>query len=131
MVPDNIKEKIDRGEWGLIDKILNGGFGYGKFCVPDEMPHIILCIVFPPASILWNYHLGIYTLWETIKRFMTCLILTSLFYFPGLVYAVNEISCRAKVRVDKEKYRKMALEEDKFEYMERELELAKKEAAIK
>ena len=49
MVPDDIKEKIDRGEWGFIDKVLKGGFGYGKFCVPDEMPHIILSIVFPPS----------------------------------------------------------------------------------
>ena len=27
-----------------------------------------------------------------------------MFYFPGLIYAVNEISCKAKVRKTKEQY---------------------------
>ena len=121
MIPDDIKDKIDAGDWTIVDKILRGGFGYGKLCVPDEMPHIVLAIVFPPASVIWNYHLGIYTLWETIKKFIKCLILTSLFYFPGLVYAVNEISCRAKVRVEKEKYQKLALEGEKEDYLKQEL----------
>ena len=121
MVPDDIKEKIDAGDWTIVDKILKGGFGYGKLCVPDEMPNIVLAIVFPPASVIWNYHLGIYTLWETIKKFIKCLVLTSLFYFPGLIYAVNEISCRAKVRVEKEKYQQLALEGEKEEYLKQEL----------
>ena len=38
-----------------------------------------------------------------------------------MVYAVNEISCRAKVRVEKEKYEKLALEGDKEEYLKKEL----------
>ena len=98
MIPDSIKEKIDGENYTFMDKVLTGGFGYGKFCIPDELPHIILAIVFPPFSILWNRHLGHYTVWETIKKFLYCFILTMMFYFPGLIYAVNEISCKAKVR---------------------------------
>ena len=107
MIPDKIKEKIDSGSYSFLDKLLYGGFGYGKICVPDELPHIVLAIVFPPFSILWNYHLGIYTLWETIKKFITCVFLTMLFYFPCLIYAINEISCRAKTRVSEEKYNQL------------------------
>lgn len=103
MIPDDIKEKIDQGNWTFTDKLLKGGFGYGKLCIPDELPHIVLAIVFPPFSILWNYHIGLYTLWETIKKFLTCFMLTMIFYFPGLIYAINEISCRAKVRVTEAK----------------------------
>ncbi len=106
MIPDHIKEKIDRGEYTFMDKIISGGMGYGKFCIPDEMPHVILAIVFPPFSILWNYHLGHYTLWETIKKFFQCFVLTMIFYFPGLIYAINEISCKAKVRKTREEYNK-------------------------
>lgn len=106
MIPDHIKEKIDNGEYTFMDKIISGGMGYGKFCIPDEMPHVILAIVFPPFSILWNYHLGHYTLWETIKKFFTCFMLTMIFYFPGLIYAINEISCKAKVRKTRDEYMK-------------------------
>lgn len=106
MIPDHIKEKIDRGEYTFMDKIISGGMGYGKFCIPDEMPHVILAIVFPPFSILWNYHLGHYTLWETIKKFFQCFVLTMIFYFPGLIFAINEISCKAKVRKTRTEYNK-------------------------
>jgi len=104
MIPDSIKEKITNNEYTFMDKVLYGGFGYGKFCIPDELPHIILAIVFPPFSIIWNYHLGHYTLWETIMKFFKCFILTMMFYFPGLIYAVNEISCKAKVRKTEAQY---------------------------
>ena len=73
MIPDDIKEKIDQGNWTFTDKLLKGGFGYGKLCIPDELPHIVLAIVFPPFSILWNYNIGIYTLWETIKKIFNLL----------------------------------------------------------
>ena len=109
MIPDDIKEKIDAGNYTFLDKILYGGFGYGKICIPDELPAVILAIVFPPSSILWNYHLGVYTLWETIKKFLICFLLTTIFYFPGLIYAINEISCRAKTRVNKDKYNELAM----------------------
>ena len=111
MIPDGIKRKIDNDEYGFIDKLMYGGFGYGKVCVPDELPNIIMAIVFPPASIIWNYTIGVYDLWTTIKKFIICLFLTFLFYFPGLIYAINEISCRAKSKVREEEYRKLQLED--------------------
>lgn len=109
MIPDDIKRKIDSDEYTLVDKILYGGIGYGSVCIPDELPNIVIAIVFPPFSIIWNWHLGIYDLWTTIKKFIICLFLTSLFYFPGLIYAINEISCRAQAKVRKEKYNKLIL----------------------
>ena len=108
MIPDHIKTKIDNDEFTLIDKLLYGGFGYGKVCIPDELPSVVIAIVFPPMSILWNYHLGIYDLWTTIKKFIVCLFLTFLFYFPGLIYAINELSCRAQAKVNKDEYNRIA-----------------------
>lgn len=109
MIPDHIKRKIDNDNYTIVDKILYGGFGYGKFCIPDELPNIVLAIVFPPFSILWNYHLGIYDLWTTMKKFIMCLFLTFFFYFPGLIYAINEISCRAQAKVTEQQYKEMQL----------------------
>ena len=42
MIPDEIKQKIDSGDYTFIDKVMSGGFGYGKTCIPDEVPQVIL-----------------------------------------------------------------------------------------
>ena len=42
MIPDEIKQKIDSGDYTFIDKVINGGFGYGRVCIPDELPQVIL-----------------------------------------------------------------------------------------
>ena len=34
MILEDIKAKIDTGEYTFIDKLINGGFGYGKVCIP-------------------------------------------------------------------------------------------------
>ena len=54
MIPDKVKEKINNNQYTFMDKILTGGLGYGHFCIPDEMPHIILAMVLAiiPAIIL-------------------------------------------------------------------------------
>ena len=107
MIPDKIKEKIDSGNYTFMDKILTGGLGYGKLCIPDEMPQIILAMVFPPLSIIYNYKMGNYTgIPEFIYRFFICFMLTMFFYFPGLIYAINDLECRAKARLTKKQYEK-------------------------
>jgi uncharacterized membrane protein YqaE (UPF0057 family) len=111
MIPDAIKEKIDKDEWSFTDKILKGGFGYGKFCIPDELPQVVMAVIFPPLSILWNWHLGYYSIWETINKFFICLLLTMCFYLPGLIYAINELSCKARVKISEQKYIDKTLQE--------------------
>ena len=107
MIPDEIKQKIDSGDFTFIDKVLNGGFGYGKVCIPDELPQVILLVIFPPFSILWNWYVGLYTIWQTIYKFITCLLLTMLFYVPGLIYAINDLACRVRVKVNEAEYRQL------------------------
>ena len=84
----------------MIDKLLYGGFGYGKFCIPDELPNVIIAIVFPPASILWNYHLELQFMDNNQKIYYMFISYISLL-FPGLIYAINELSCRAEAKVNK------------------------------
>lgn len=107
MIPDKVKEKIDAGDYTFMDKLLTGGLGYGKFCIPDEMPHIILAIVFPPFAIIWNFFMGNYQNFaEFLKKFFICFMLTMFFYFPGLIYAINDIGCRAKQRLSEKQLEK-------------------------
>ena len=75
-----------------------------KYVVYGILSQVVLAVIFPPLSILWNYHLGYYSIWETIKKFFTCLLLTMCFYLPGLIYAINELSCKARVKISEEKY---------------------------
>ena len=111
MIPDEIKNKIDSGDYTFIDKVLYGGFGYGKVCIPDELPQIVLAVIFPPFSIIWNWYAGLYTLWKTIYKFTICLLLTMFFYVPGLIYAINDLACRARVKVNEKTYRELVGEE--------------------
>lgn len=74
----------------LYNKMMYGGIGYGSFCVPKELPNYIMCIVFPPLSVFfqqWNNG------FKRVDKIIICFILTSFFYFPGLLYALNELSC--------------------------------------
>ena len=113
MIPDDVKVKIDNGEYTFIDKLINGGFGYGKVCIPDELPQVILAVIFPPFSILWNWYMGLYTIWQTIYKFIICLILTMSFYVPGLIYAINDLACRARVKVTLSEYEDLT--DEKYE----------------
>jgi uncharacterized membrane protein YqaE (UPF0057 family) len=108
MIPDSVKEKINNNEYTFADKLLTGGLGYGKFCIPDEMPHIILAMVFPPFAIIWNYANNNYLSFaEFIRKFFYCFILTMCFYFPGLIYAINDIGCQNKRKISAKEVRKL------------------------
>lgn len=111
MIPDDIREKIDSGNFTFIDKVINGGFGYGKVCIPDELPQVILAVIFPPFSIIWNWYVGLYSIWKTIYKFLICLILTMGFYLPGLIYAINDLACRARIKVSQEKLEELTGED--------------------
>jgi len=80
----------DMDNVSLYDKMMYGGMGYGTFCVPKELPSYIMVIVFPPLSVFvqqWK------TGFKRIDKIIISFILTSLFYFPGLLYGLNELSC--------------------------------------
>ena len=114
MIPDEIKAKIESGDYTFIDKVMNGGFGYGKVCIPDELPQIILAVIFPPFSILWNWYIGLYTIWKTIYKFIICLVLTMCFYIPGLIYAINDLACRARIKIAETDYKTLTFDDTDY-----------------
>jgi len=85
----------------LIDKFMNGGFGYGKMCLPYNFFELILIIIFPPIYVvvkqIINYKKhkskeegkDIYLIqFLNFKEIIINIILTSLFYFPGFIHAL-------------------------------------------
>jgi uncharacterized membrane protein YqaE (UPF0057 family) len=76
----------------LYDKFMYGGLGYGLFCVPKELPKYIIMIIFPPLSVfIEEMNNG----FQNVGRILINFILTSFFYFPGLLHAMNIIRCGA------------------------------------
>ena len=94
-------------KWTLFDKFMYGGFGYGAFCLPSNFFKIIISVIFPPFGEIVNI-IGNdvdqefpYLNWKVISNLITfenfnqiiySLLLTTLFYIPGLVYTLRNIS---------------------------------------
>lgn len=98
--------QIDANDWTLFDKIMYGGLGYGAFCLPSDFFKVIVAIIFPPLGELINIVEDTisssfpYFTWDTlvmlcsynaITHLVYSLILTTLFYIPGLVYTLTNI----------------------------------------
>ncbi len=98
--------QIDASQWTLFDKIMYGGLGYGSFCLPSDFFKVIIAIIFPPLGELINVIEDTvsssfpYFTWDTlvmlcsynaITHLIYSLILTTLFYIPGLVYTLTNI----------------------------------------
>jgi uncharacterized membrane protein YqaE (UPF0057 family) len=98
--------QIDANQWTLFDKIMYGGLGYGSFCLPSDFFKVIISIIFPPLGELINIVEDTvsdsfpYFTWDTlvmlcsynaITHLVYSLILTTLFYIPGLVYTLTNI----------------------------------------
>ena len=73
-----------------FDMIMNGGFGMGTVCLPIYLPRMIITIIFPPLGIILEQNeKG----WPEPTKIITSIILTSCFYFPGLIHALYGLDC--------------------------------------
>ena len=69
----------------LRDAIFEGGLGFGKVCVPTSLNDFVMMIIYPPAYVFFvQKDRGFTNIWQILLSF----ILTSLFYFPGLIHAL-------------------------------------------
>lgn len=103
-IPSN---KIDLNDWTLFDKVMYGGLGYGSFCLPTNFLKILISVIFPPLGEVINIvaHLispefpymnwavfGNLVKYENFNKIIYSFLLTTLFYIPGLVYTLGNIS---------------------------------------
>ncbi len=91
-------------DWTLMDRLLYGGLGHGYFCLPTNLIRIIATVLFPPIATILKY-LKLSTefpfitmeslvfLLQNIDDILYSIILTMLFYIPGLVYNLSNIKC--------------------------------------
>ena len=104
---DYAENKIYNERYGLFDRVLYGGLGHGVLIIPTNFFRIIFTIIFPPIGEILNI-IGDkllnefpYITWDTIKylfdvknlnRIVYSLVLTSMFYVPGLVYTLANLT---------------------------------------
>ena len=98
-----VTKKIQKDEYTLFDKVMYGGLGYGYFCLPTNLFKVIFTVLFPPIGIIINSVGDVektfpYVRLENFKnlflkidQFIIALILTALFYVPGLVYVFSKL----------------------------------------
>ena len=94
----NASADFEAEDYTLFDKIMYGGFGYGKFCMPTNIFRYIATIIFPPLGVILKHVLTGYPyidfigLLKNIDEVLYCVILTMCFYVPGLIYSLSIIN---------------------------------------
>ena len=77
----------------IASSFMYGGLGYGKVCVSNNISDILILIAFPPLFVILNQ--------KKQKKYdfieiLTSIFLTSLFYFPGFIHALNILKTKKK-----------------------------------
>lgn len=99
--------EITGDDWTLFDKIMYGGLGYGSFCLPTNFFTLIIAIIFPPLGeilvilndkisnsfpfITWDC-VNELVKFENLNKIIYSIVLTTLFYIPGLIYVLGNIN---------------------------------------
>lgn len=102
-----LNDKIDEDSFTLFDRFIYGGLGYGTFCLPTNLFRILFTVIFPPLGVIMEYivdefpYVDFYQLFRNLDKVIYALILTMLFYIPGLIYALSIISCAEKTDEEK------------------------------
>ena len=97
---------INAENWTLFDKVMYGGLGYGAFCLPTDFFKVIIAIMFPPLGEIINIvedtintsfpYINLKSIkklfeYTNLNTIIYSFLLTTLFYFPGLVYTLTNI----------------------------------------
>jgi uncharacterized membrane protein YqaE (UPF0057 family) len=109
---DTVEKDIQKGEYNLISRILYGGLCSGAIVIPSNFIKVILTLIFPPLGtlleVIWDGLIDKfpYITWDALikifdpKNFNNIVytfVLTSLFYVPGLVYALALLNRRGDI----------------------------------
>lgn len=106
---DSLENKIKAGDWTLFDKVMYGGLGFGSVALPTNLFKVLFTVIFPPLGEIINI-VGDYVIdqfpyitYDSLKaivnnlnRIIYSFILTSMFYIPGLIYTLSNITCDKK-----------------------------------
>jgi uncharacterized membrane protein YqaE (UPF0057 family) len=76
--------------YSTYDTVMHGGFVADDLCIPEKFFLTLVTIFFPPLGVTYRQFRAGFP--NPIEIFIS-LILTAMFYFPGLIYSLNKINC--------------------------------------
>jgi hypothetical protein len=104
---DVVENDILTGKYSLFQQVLYGGVSHGVVIIPTHVFKLLFTLIFPPlGEIISSVGEFIsdtfpWVTWEAIKklfefevlnRIIYSFILTSLFYIPGLIYTLSNLT---------------------------------------
>jgi hypothetical protein len=104
---DVVENDILNGKYSLFQQILYGGVSHGVLIIPTHFFKLLFTLIFPPLGeiisavslliadtfpwITWDAIKKIFE-FETLNRIIYSFILTSMFYIPGLIYTLSNLT---------------------------------------
>ena len=73
----------------MLKMFVHGGMINEDFCIPLYFIKLIFTVVFPPIGVFIDQHSKGY---PNINKIGICFLLTAMFYFPGLIYALHNVT---------------------------------------
>lgn len=92
---------VYEGAYSTYDTVMYGDFIAEDLCIPEKFFVTLMAIFFPPIAVTYRQFRAGFP--NPIEIFI-CLILTAMFYFPGLIYALNKINCGEDLTKSKKYY---------------------------
>jgi len=104
---DVVENDILNGNYSLFQKVLYGGVSHGVVIIPTHVLKLLFTLIFPPLgeviSCIGEFISDTFpwVTWEALKklveykilnRIIYSFVLTSLFYIPGLIYTLSNLT---------------------------------------
>ena len=64
----------------------DGGMNQTPYCFPAHIGYFFMIVLFPPLFVFFKEKNDNF---KRFSRIIYCLLLTSMFYFPGVIYALS------------------------------------------
>lgn len=104
---DVVENDILNGKYSLFQQILYGGVAHGVLIIPTHFFKLLFTLIFPPLGeiigavsslitdsfpwITWDAIKKIFE-YQTLNRIIYSFLLTSMFYIPGLIYTLSNLT---------------------------------------
>jgi uncharacterized membrane protein YqaE (UPF0057 family) len=104
---DSVENDILTNNYSLFQQILYGGVSHGVLVIPTNFFKIIITLLFTPLGqiiisaddftidtfpwITWDALKQLFS-YETINQIVYSFLLTSMFYIPGLIYVLSNLT---------------------------------------
>lgn len=104
---DVVENDILNGSYSLFQQVLYGGVSHGVVIIPTHVLKLLFTLIFPPLGeiisslsefisdtfpwVTWDALKKLFE-YKTLNRIIYSFLLTSMFYIPGLIYTLSNLT---------------------------------------